>query len=191
MVVVVRNLDALVGEVVNRSHRGVEPQCWQLQRNTAYLLTSLIEMVQVEVAIPPCPDEFSGLEVAHLGHHAGQQAIRGDVERHTEECISTSLVELAGEFPVVDVELKEGMARHQRHLVELADVPSRDDDASAVRCVANQVDGVLDLVDYPAVVRFPLAPLLTVYRAEISFLVSPFVPDSDLVILEVADIGVS
>ena len=75
MMVVVRNLDALVGEVVNRPHRGVEPQCWQLQRHTTYLFASLIEVVEVEVAISSCPDEFSGLEVAHLGHHAGQQAV--------------------------------------------------------------------------------------------------------------------
>ena len=190
MVVVVRNIDALIGEVVNRPHRGIESQCWQLQRNTAYLLTGLIEVVEVEVTIPPCPDEFARLKVAHLGHHAGQQTVRGYVERHAEEGVSTPLVELARELAVVDVELEKGMAGHQRHLIQFADVPSRDDDAPAVRSVANQTDGVLDLVNHPAVVGLPLAPLFAVHRPEVSFLVSPFVPDSDLVILEIADIGV-
>ena len=71
MVVVVRNLNTLVGEVINYSNRGVKPQCWQLKRHTINLLAGLIEMVEIEVTIPSCPNEFARLEVAHLSHHAG------------------------------------------------------------------------------------------------------------------------
>ena len=82
------------------------------------------------------------------------------------------------------------MARHQSHLIELANVPCRDDDTPTVRGISNQVDGVLNLVDYSAVVSLPFPPLLTVYRPKVSILVGPFVPDSNLVVLQLADVGV-
>ena len=83
------------------------------------------------------------------------------------------------------------MARHQSHLIKLTDIPGRDDNTTTVGCITNQVDGILNLVNHSPVVCFPLAPLLTVYRPEVAFFVSPFVPDSDLVILELTDIGIS
>lgn len=183
MVLVALDLDVLGAEVVYRGHAGVEPESGQFERHSCDLQPRLLEVIEVEVAVAPGPDELARLEAAHLRHQAGQQAVRGDVERHAEEGVGAPLVELARQPAVVDVELEEGVARHQRHLVELAHVPGGDDDAPAVGLVADQFDSVLDLVDHPPIVGLPFAPLLTVDRPQITLLVGPLVPDPDLVVL--------
>ena len=133
--------------------------------------------------------EVAVLQAAHLRHHHGEQGVAGDVERHAEEDVGAALVQLARELAVRHVELEEGMAGCERHLVEFAHVPRRDDDAARVRIVLDLVDGDLDLVDHAAIHRLPRAPLLAVYRAEVAVLVRPFVPDADPVFLEVFGVG--
>ena len=83
------------------------------------------------------------------------------------------------------------MARCERHLVDLADVPSAHDDAARVGIGADQVERALNLIDVPAVARRPSAPLCAVHRSEITVLVRPLVPDRDVVLPQIFDVGVA
>jgi hypothetical protein len=83
------------------------------------------------------------------------------------------------------------MARRERHLLELADIPRADDDAPRIGLVADHVERALDLVDLPAVGCVPGAPLRAVDGAQVAVLVGPFVPDRDLVVAQVLDIRVA
>ena len=112
VVVVIPNFDVLEIEVVNGFHRGVELECGKLEGLPGDLQPRLLEVVEIEVAISPGPDELPRFEVADLRNHAGKQAVGGDVEWHSEKGIGATLVQLAREPPVVDVELEEGVARH-------------------------------------------------------------------------------
>ena len=55
----------------------------------------LFDVVVVDVHVAKGVDKRAGLQPAHLGHHHGQQGIGGDVERHAQEHVRTTLVELA------------------------------------------------------------------------------------------------
>ena len=80
------------------------------------------------------------------------------------------------------------MARRQRHLVDLADVPSGDDMPPRMRIAEEAVDQEPDLVDSPAFRSRPGAPLLAVNRAEFALRVLPLVPDRHAVFLEIAGV---
>ena len=93
-------------------------------------------MVAVDVAVAAGPDKVAHIQVALLRQHVGQQRVAGDVERHTQENVGTALVQLAaqpatftGRLGWGDIKLKEGMARHERHLVQIGHVPGAYDDA--------------------------------------------------------------
>ena len=142
-----------------------------------------------EVRIAEGVHEIAVLQSAHLRHHHGEQRIAGDVERHAEENVRAALVELARELAVRHVELEEGVAGRQRHLVQLAHVPGRDDDAARIGIVPDLIDRDFDLVDHAAVHRFPRTPLLAVHRAEFAVLIGPLIPDGDAVVFQVFDVG--
>ena len=133
--------------------------------------------------------EVARLQPAHLRHHHGQQRIAGDIERYAEEDVGAALVELARQFSICDIKLEEGMAGRERHAVQLAHVPGRDDDAARIGIVFDLLHRDLDLVDHAAIDGFPRAPLLAVHRAKIAVLVRPFVPDTDAVFLQIFGIG--
>ena len=135
--------------------------------------------------------EVARLQAAHLRHHHGQQRVAGDIERHAEEDVGATLIELAGELAIGDIELEEGMAGRQRHLAQFADVPGRNDDAARIGVVFDLLNRIPYLVYRAAVRRRPRAPLLAVHRAEVAVLVCPLVPDRDTVILEVFCVGVA
>ena len=120
-----------------------------------------------------------------------QQRIAGDVERQAEEHIAGTLIQLAGELAVGDVELEEGVARRQRHFIQLADVPRRDDDPAGVRVVFQLVHHRADLVDMAAVRRRPGTPLFAVDRPQVAILIRPLVPDGDVVLMQIGDVGVA
>ena len=128
---------------------------------------------------------------ADLRHHHGQQRVGGDVERHAEEDIGAALVELATELAVGDVELEQRVAGRQLHLRHVARIPGRDDVAARVGILLKTFDEFGDLVDFLAVLRGPVSPLVAVNRPEVAVLVGPFVPDRDLVVLQPADVGVA
>src|SRR3954462_11774431 len=124
-------------------------------------------------------DEFAGLEAGYLGDHQGEEGGGGEVEGHAEEEVGGALGGLGGGAAFGDVELEEGVAGRQRHLVDVGRVPGADDVAARVGAAAQVLDQALDLVDLAAVGSAPVAPLVAVDWAEIAALVRPFVPDGD------------
>src|SRR3546814_5529232 len=83
------------------------------------------------------------------------------------------------------------MAGGEGHAVQLRRIPGGDDLAAGGGVAVDEGDEVRDLVDMDAVRPLPVAPLLAVDGAEVARLVGPFVPDADLVLLEVRDVGVA
>ena len=70
-------------------------------------------------------------------------------------------------------------------------IPAVEQDAAAVRVVAQGIDDVVDLVDRPAVPGRPRRPLLSVDRTEFALLGRPLVPDRYPVLVQPADVGVA
>ena len=134
----------------------------------AELDSCLLQVVFVEVEVAESVDEFAGLQAADLRDHAGEQRVRGDVERHAEEQVGAALVKLAAQFAVEDEKLKQRMAGRQRHLPDLAGIPGGDDVAAAVGLASIWAMTSCDLVDENAVGRAPVAPLRAIDAAEIA-----------------------
>ena len=86
-------------------------------------------------------------------------------------------------FAVSDVVLRRFFLIRQQ-----GDVPCTDDVPAAVGVGADGVDDGGYLIVYFAVRSFPGPPLGTVDRAEITVFGGPFVPDGDLVVVQVPDI---
>ena len=125
----------------------------------AQLQFGLGQVVVVDVAVPARPDEVAEVQIALLRQHHRQQRIAGDVEGHAQEDVGAALVELATELAAparailgpgrCHIELEQGVAGHQRHLVELGHVPGADDDAPAVGVGLELLHHLGDLVDVP------------------------------------------
>ena len=130
----------------------------------------LIEVIEVEVGIAQGVDELQRLQSRHRCHQVGEQCVGRNVERHTEEGVTGALVELAAQpfrssaLARSDVELEQGVARRQGHLVDLGHVPRRDDVPTRPRIGADLLDDPGDLVDRAAVSVGPGTPLMTVDR---------------------------
>ena len=119
-----------------------------------------------------------------------QQRVAGDIERQAEEHVARALIELAGELAVGDIELEERMARRQRHFVQFADVPGRDDNPTRVRIVFQLFHHRANLVDVTAVRRGPGTPLLAINRTQVAVFIRPFIPDSDVVFVQTVPVPV-
>ena len=148
-------------------------------------------MVVVDVAVPARPDEFPWREVTLLRHHAGQKCVTRDVKGNAQKNVAASLIELAGEFAVSHIKLKETVTRRQRHFVDVCDIPGAHNDASAVGVVLNEIQGLRDLVDLLSVRSGPASPLHAVDGPEVAVFVGPFVPDRHFVVVEVLDVAVT
>ncbi len=96
-------------------------------------------------------NEVAGLQIGHLRHHHRQQRVTCDVERHAKKDIRRALVKLAGELALGDVELKQAVARRQRHVGDVRRVPGRNDDTAAVGIGFQRVNNFGDLIDRAAV----------------------------------------
>ena len=153
------------------------------------LQACLVEMVGVKVAIAAGPDELADLQPALLREHVGEQRIAGDVERHAQEDIGGALIELQRQPAVGDTRLEQAMARRERHGVQLARIPRRDDLAARGGLRFDLLDQLGDLVDVAAVACIPVAPLLAVDGAKLARLVGPFVPDAYPLLLQPAHVG--
>ena len=148
-------------------------------------------MVLIKVQVPEGVDELAGSQIADLGHHHGEESVGCDVEGNAEEKICAALVELAAEASVGDVELEQGMAWRERHLTDLSGVPSRYDEASAVRLRLDHLHDLGDLIDVGSVWGLPIGPLGPVNATQASVGFCPFIPDGDALLLEGFDVGVS
>ena len=140
-------------------------------------------MIAVEVGITARPDKIAHFKIALLRHHVHQQRVAGDVKRQAEEHVAGALIELAGELAVRHVKLEKRVARRQRHFIQFTHVPGRDNDTARVRIIFQLVYDGRDLVDMAAVRGRPRAPLLAVDRTQVAVLISPLVPDGDIVFM--------
>src|ERR1700677_4100871 len=141
MILVVHELEVLESVVEQGCGPAPDVESRRRQRSARELQLRLLEMIDIEMAVAARPDELAGLEVALLREHVREQRVARDVERHTEKDIGAALIELTGQPAVGHVELKERMARHEVHLLELAHVPRADDDAAGVRGAAQHLEG--------------------------------------------------
>ena len=187
--IVVDQFEVLVGEAVNGFDLGVEAHLRAGAGLAGELFAGLVHVVGVEVQVAEGMDEFLGAEIAHLSDHHGQEGVGCDVEGDAEEDVGTALVELATEFAVGDIELEKGVTGRERHVLDFAGIPCANDVAAAVGVALEISDEVGDLVHAGAVSGRPVAPLRTVDPPEVAVFIGPFVPDGDLVIAQVGDIG--
>ena len=81
-------------------------------------------------------------QVGLLRHHVCQQRVGGDIERHTQENVCASLIELAGESAVGNIELEQGVTGRERHCRYFADVPCAYDDPPRVGILPDPADGI-------------------------------------------------
>jgi hypothetical protein len=129
--VVALDRDVLEVEAVDHGDRRVEAQRRQRPGLAGQLQLRLLEVVEVEVRVAQGVHEVTDLEAGHLRDHVGEQGVGGDVEGHAQEHVGRALVELAAE-PATrgrggHVELEHRVARRQRHVRHVSDVPGRDD----------------------------------------------------------------
>src|SRR5690606_27176449 len=83
------------------------------------------------------------------------------------------------------------VARLQRHLRQVGHGPGTAHEPARVRVAPDLLDHPADLVDLAAVAAGPAAPLPAVDRPQLALFVGPFVPDADLVFLQVGDVGLA
>ena len=83
-------------------------------------------MIGVQVNIPKRVHKFTRLQITHLCHHHREQCVGRYIEWHTEESIRRTLIQLAIELAVIDVKLKQAVARWQSHIIDKTRVPRRD-----------------------------------------------------------------
>ncbi len=121
----------------------------------------------------------------------GEQRVRGDVERHPQEHICRPLIELAREPAFSDVELEERVARWKRHVLQIRDIPGRDDVPAGIRIGLDGCDHIGQLVDVASVWGGPGPPLVAVDRAQVAVGVRPLVPDGDAVGVQPGQVGVA
>ena len=191
MGVVVCEFKVFVLEAEDVFHLGVDLHLGQGAGLTGELQLHLLYVILVDVDVAEGVYKLSGLQACDLRHHHEQQGIGGDVEGYAEEGVGTALVELQAELAVGHVELEEGVAGGQVHVLEVAHVPCVDDDAPAVGVVPDGVDDLLYLVYVASLVVGPRAPLVAVDVSEVAIRVGPLVPDAHAVVLQVLDIGVA
>ena len=147
-------------------------------------------MVEIDVGVAGGVYEFSWFQAADLRHHHREESVGCDVERNPEESVGTSLIELAGQFPFCDIELEKTVAGREGHLADLCGIPCGNYDPAGVRIVLYKVQGIGYLVDGSSVRGGPGPPLMAVNRAEVSVLISPFVPNRHSMVLQVLDVCV-
>ena len=121
---VANNFEALKGEVIDVGDGRIEFQCWKRKRFPTDLFSGLIKVIHVEMRITKGVNERSRFKSTHLRHHMRQERIGCNVERNAKEDVSTSLIELAIQFTISNMELEKGMTRHQGHFIKFTNVPS-------------------------------------------------------------------
>ena len=121
--VIVGEGEVFVLEVEDGLHVGIDVHVGQWAWLSGELQTGLLQMVEVEVGVACGIDEVAWTESCDLCHHHEQEAVGGDVERHAEEGVGTSLVELKAESSVGHIELEENVARGEVHVAQVGYVP--------------------------------------------------------------------
>lgn len=180
--------EVLEDEILEAGAGGVEHHAWQGAALAGKLQAGLLEVVRVEMEVAKGVNKCSGLKTADLRDHEREEGVRGNIERHSEEEIGAALIELATEFAVLDIELKQRMAWCEGHEMQLGGVPGRNDEAAAVGIFFDVFDDAGDLIDGGAIRSAPVAPLRSIDSAEVAIRIGPFIPDGDIVFPQVADV---
>ena len=191
MGIVTDEFEVLVLEVEETLHVRIDLHCGQRTRLTGELEFGLFDMIQVEVGVASGVDEVASLIARHLCHHLEQQGVRGDIKRYSEEGICTALVELERETVTRHIELEDGVTGRQGHLIHLRHIPGRDNHTTGVGVVLQLIQHVLDLVDGTSLIVRPRTPLVSIDGAEFTVLISPLVPDTHPMFLQVFHVGVT
>src|SRR5690606_30760755 len=89
------------------------------------------------------------------------------------------------------IKLEETMAGTQRHMFQITDVPGIDNHPAAIRLIPDQIDGFCQLIDHPSIRSPPGSPLLSIYGAQITIFVCPFVPYPYAMFLKIFHIGIA
>ena len=179
---------------------GIDLQLGELPRRACELQLRLLEVVLVEMRVTERVHELARAKPAHVRDHHRQQRVARDVERHAEEHVRATLIELTRQLTVLHVELEERVARRERDLVGLFRVPARDDETAAVRLLLDVVEHALQLIDAVVLVGpvglprgAEVPPLVPVDGSEVALLPSearrllgsrPLVPDADARVLQ-------
>src|SRR6185369_4391595 len=166
-------------------HRGVDLHSRKRERHASQLKPRLLEMVRVQMRVAQRDDELSWLEFADLRNHHREQRVRRDVERKPQENVGRSLIHLAREPSISDIELKKQVTRRQGHLRNLAHVPRAHDQASRIGIPSDLVDDLTDLVNPSSIRSLPRSPLRAVDRPKLAVRISPFVPDVNAMVSQV------
>src|SRR6185312_11119504 len=191
MMLIIHEFKVLIVILENTRRTPPQSQLRQRQRLAPELQIGLFPVIQIQMAVAARPDQLTGLKVTLLCKHVHEQGITGDVEGNAQEDIRAALVKLAGQALPGDVELKEGMAGHQRHLLQLADVPGADNDAAGNGVALDLLYSLSDLVDRASFGWEPGPPLLAIDRPKLAFLVRPLVPDRDSMLTQPGHVGVT
>src|SRR5437762_5691134 len=131
------DLEILEAERIDLLHVALDDETRQRQGHAFQLLVGLIEMIEIEMRITERMHELASFEAADMSDHVGEQRIGCDVERNTDEYVAGTLIELAGQFAVGDIELEQAMAGRERHPVDIGGVPRGDDEAARIRSVSD------------------------------------------------------
>ena len=169
----------------------VEPHPGEGTGLAGKLRGNLLEVVPVDVRVARGMDELARLQPADLCDHHREERVGRDVERYAQKDVGTTLIELAGELSVGDVELEQTVAGGQSHLIDLGGVPGGHQHPSGVRIPLNCVDDHRKLVDGPSIRSRPGTPLMPINRAQVAVLIGPFIPDGDTVVLEILHVRIS
>ena len=167
---------------------GIEPHARQGAALAGELQAGLLEVVGVEVEVAERVNERAGLEAADLSNHEREERVGGNIKGYAEKEVCAALVELATEFAVLDIELKQRMTWCEGHEVKLGRVPCRNDKATAGGIFFDVFDDARDLIDRGAIRSAPVAPLGSIDAAEVALLIGPLVPDGDIVFPQIAGV---
>ena len=101
----------IVGEGKDILHVRIDFHLRQRQWLARQLQAGLFQMIGIQVHVAKSMNEFPRLKSRHLGDHQGQQGVGGNVKWNAQKEIGAALIELARQFAVGDVKLKQAMAR--------------------------------------------------------------------------------
>ena len=110
MWVVVKELEALVGEVVNVLHLFIKEDIRKRSWLSLNLRLYLLHMVRVDMYVTKSVHKVSCKQPRDVRHHHQKERVGCDVERNTKEEVCTALVDLQRELIVSYVELHKAMA---------------------------------------------------------------------------------
>ena len=152
-------------------------------------------MVEIEMSITRSMDELTTLKSSHLCHHLKQKGIARNVERHSEKCVSRTLIELKRELAVSHIELEHGMARRQSHIIGLPWMPGTYKHSATIRISLYLIEYILNLIHNNAisilVKSLKGTPLLAIHRSELTILISPLIPDTHTMLLKILHVGIA